>query len=377
MTTLESAPASDTALETSPTNTGGFIESLDSFFDSVDNQTSESNSSPVIEEAKPTTQQEKPQESSDTLGDIEFEGNAKDWTPQAARRFKELKAELKTYKAKESEWEQTHTQTSSRLQELEALANNPEFDHLRTQVESYEQQMIVTKLEQSQAYQSLVEKPLMSLVGEADAIATKYHVNGNELLDVIAMNDESLQEEKLAEVLSSASDRDKYRIYKIIEEVKPILEQRRVLQENAKAALAEAEQLDLERGRHSLAQKVQQRQEAANSVANKLRDKVSFLSNVDGLDLNQIAKEAAQIDPSALDHVNSTYQAMAAKILPKMVSHYMTLQKEVDSLTSRLADFDRATPKAGGGTVNSGSRSGSQVSDGKSFVDAIAAAFGS
>lgn len=360
------------AAESAPIDNGGFVESLDSFFDTLDNPQPVSET-PVVESASETPVVES-KSSDDPLSDIDFGDDAKDWTPQAARRFKELKAELKTYRTRAEELEQDTAQKASRLQELEALADNPEYQNLQDRVAQYEQQMILTNLEQSQAYQQLVERPLLDLVSEADAIAEKYEVDSNGLLDIIAMDDESAQEEQLAELLASASDRDKFRIYKIIEDVKPILEQRRVLQENAQEALQEAQALDQERSQMELVNKVHQRQEAANAVADKLRNKVAFLTGVDGIDLNQIAKEAAQIDPATLDHVNSTYQAMAAKLLPKMVGQYMNLQKEIDALTSRLADYDRSTPKAGGGSLNTNTSSGSL--DNKSFVDAVAAAFG-
>jgi hypothetical protein len=310
-------------------------------------------------------------QSNDPLSDLDFGDDAKDWTPQAARRFKELKAELKTYKTRAEELEQDTMQKATRLQELEALANNPEYQQLQERVAQYEQQMIVSKLEQSQAYQQLVEQPLMQLVSEADAIAEKYSVDSNLLIEAIANSDEAMQEEQLSELLANASDRDKFRIYKIIEETQPILQQRQVLQENAEAALREAEQL--EQQQHLVA-RVQQRQEAANAVASKLQNKLAFLSGVEGVDLAAMANEAAQLDPSSLDPVTGTYQAMAAKLLPKMAAQYMNLQKEIDSLTSRLADYDRSAPKAGGGSLNSSSAPAAL--DGKSFVDAVAAAFG-
>ena len=234
--------------------------------------------------------------------------------------------------------------------------------------------MLVSKLEQSHSYKALVEKPLAALVKEADAIADKYSVNPASLLEAIANTDEATQEEQLSELLASASDRDKFRIYKIIEETKPILEQRRTLHENAKAAVNEVEALDAERQKQTLIERVQQRQEAATAVADKLKSKLVFLSGMEGVDLTVLAKEAAEADPSTLDHVTGTYQAIAAKLLPKMASQYMSLQKEIDSLTERLAEYDRAKPKAGGGSLAS---SGAPTTpDGKSFLDAVTAAFG-
>jgi hypothetical protein len=371
MSTLEASTEAP-AMESAPTDNGGFVESLDSFFSAMENPQAEA---PQAEAPQAEAPQTKADESGGPLDDIDFGDNVKDWTPQAARRFKELKTELKTYKTRAEELEQDVTHKSSRLQELEAVANNPENQILQDRLNEYESQMIVTKLEQSQAYKVLVEKPLMDLVGEADAIATKYEVDGNGLLDIIAMDDESAQEEQLAELLSAASDRDKFRIYKIIEEIKPILNQRNALQENAQAALQEAEALEAEENQYRLVQKVKQREEAASAVADKIRSKISFLTSMEGVDLNAIAREAAQIDPATLDNVNSTYQAIAAKLLPKMAGQYMALQKELDALTSRLADYDRSAPKAGGGSLNTFSGQLSADSN-KSFVDAVAAAFG-
>ena len=371
MSALEAAPVEAPAMESAPSDNGGFVESLDSFFDSLDNPQVESQAPAAQAEAEAPSETPR---SNDLLSDLDFEDNAKDWTPQAARRFKELKAELKTYKTRADELEQDTAHKASRLQELEAVANNPEYANLQDRVAQYEQQMVISNLEQSQAYKNLVEQPLMTLVSEADAIAEKYSIDPNQLIEVLANSDEAAQEEQLSELLINASDRDKFRVYKIIEEVTPILQQRQVLQEHAAEALREAEHLQSQHEQQELINRTQQRQEAANAVADKLRSKVAFLSGVDGVDLNQLAKEAAQIDPATLDHVNSTYQAMAAKLLPKMVGQYMSLQKEIDSLTERLADYDRSTPKAGGGSLNTGSAP--TALDGKSFVDAVAAAFG-
>ena len=174
--------------------------------------------------------------------------------------------------------------------------------------------------------------------------------------------------------LANASDRDKFRVYKIIEEVRPILEQRNVLQQHAEAALREAEALESQRQQQTLIQRVQQRQEAANSVADKLKNKLTFLSGMEGVDLSAIAKEAAELEPSTLDPVTGTYQARAAKLLPKMAAQYMSLQKEIDTLTERLAEYDRATPRAGGGSLAAGGAP--TTADGKSFLDAVTAAFG-
>lgn len=366
-----------TPVETSPApDNGGFVESLDSFFASMDNPV-EPTPEPTPEPAQASSE-ESPQEPTSTepdpLSDLDSIEEPKNWTPEAARRFKELKSELKIYRSRAEELEQTVSQKEHRLQELQALADNPEYQQLQERIAEYENQMLVSKLENSYAYRTLVDEPLTNLVNEADGISQKYSLDPNALIDAISESDEATQEELLTELLVNVSDRDKFRVYKIIEEVHPILAQRDVLRQNAQAALREAEELENQRQQQTLAQRVQQRREAANSVADKLKSKLTFLSNVDGVDMTAIAKEAAELEPSTLDPVTGTYQAMAAKLLPKMALQYMNLQKEVDMLTERLAEYDRAAPKAGGGSLNT---SGTPTTaDGKSFLDAVTAAFG-
>jgi hypothetical protein len=95
---------------------------------------------------------------------------------------------------------------------------------------------------------------------------------------------------------------------------------------------------------------------------------------MDGVDLKAMAKDAAASDPTTLDAITGTYQAMAAKLLPKMANEYLSLQREIESLTERLAEYDKATPRAGGGSGSYGNPASSDSS--KSFLDAVTAAFG-
>ena len=374
----ENAPAVEaTETQSAAPDSGGFIETLDSLFSQMDNPqpTPESVPQPTPEAApEPQAVEAEEATSADPISELDSIEEPKDWTPQAARRFKELKAELKEFKSRAQELEQVAAQKDSRLQELEALANNPEYQQLQEKIEQYEQHMMFTQLENSAVYQQQIEAPLRELMSETDSIAEKYSVDANSLIDAIAESDESTQEEMLTELLANASDRDKYRIYKIIEEVKPILERRQMIMQNVQEAAAEAQMLEEQRQQQYLIERAEQRRSAADSVAEKLRSKLPFIAAIDGLDLKQLAAEAAEQEPTVLDPVTGTYQAMAAKLLPNIARQYVALQKEVDALTERLAEYDGATPKAGGGSLNTAGTP--TTADGKSFLEAVTAAFG-
>jgi len=297
----------------------------------------------------------------------------KEWTPQAARRFKELKAEAKATKARTAELESTLSQRDTRLQELEALANDPKVKELINRSAEYEQAMLLNDLENSRAYQTLVRSPLERITGELDGLAEKYSISGDELIDVVVMDDGEEQEERLSELLANASDRDKFKLYKLIEETKPVLEQRQVLHENAREALAEVRELETQQEKMNLVDRVQRRTAAAQVVAKRIEAKLPFLTTFDGVDLSALAKEAGQNDYSKLDPAIGTYNTMAGKLLPTLATQYLALQREISSLTDKLAEYDRIGSPLNSGHSESGG--GSRAGGNRSFEDAIELAF--
>jgi hypothetical protein len=396
-----SEPSIDFSTPAPDASSGGFIDNIDAAFasfndivDGADAQqaipeptvplerveapepTSESSEAPEDATEAPEAQDEPDADydESDPLNELD-EVNTKSWTPEAARRFKELKSELRETKQLLQDRESALSERENRLKELDAVANNPEFDQLRTKVEDYEKRMLVTDLESSPVYQELVQQPLTDLVSETYAIAEKYGLDGDSLVDALALDDEAAQEDALSDLLAGASDRDKFRVYKIVDDIKPILQRRVVLRENAQEALREAEELQVARERQKVAERVQHRTATAHEVAERLKSKLTFLNDIEGVDLKALTKEAAEFDPQFADDVTSSYQVMTSKLFPKLAREYVSLRKEIDSLTDKLAEYDNAKPRAGSGSAVGGA--GNPVgADGKSFLDAVTAAFG-
>lgn len=65
------------------------------------------------------------------------------------------------------------------------------------------------------------------------------------------------QDEKLAQLLPAASDRDKSAIYRIIDDIDPIMERRNELFENADEALKEAQYLEEQRQQSELVERAE------------------------------------------------------------------------------------------------------------------------
>jgi len=297
-----------------------------------------------------------------------------EWTPKAANRFKELKTELKTNRSELEMLRQQSTEYQSKIQELTGLVENKDVEQLQERLAQYEQQQAMTNLEQTPAYHQAVSQPLEALVEQADQIADKYEVDSDALIDVLSLDDPQEQEEQLSELMPNASDRDKAKIYRIMEDIDPILQRREHLYANADAALAEAKQLEERQQAASAAENAQLRQNITRNVVERVQQKLPFLSGIDGLDMSSIQQKASETDPSVMHPVDHAYNAVSAQVFPTVVRQYLEMRKEVESLTDRLAEYEDAEPAMSGQTKAPMTRAG--VSDNASFEERVNAALG-
>lgn len=297
-----------------------------------------------------------------------------DWTPKAARRFQQLKEELKGSRKELDDLRQLSKEQESRLEELSAIAESEDIAQMQTRIDEYERDRMFANLETSRAYREAVDEPIQLLVAQADQIADKYGIDAGALIDVFTLEDSESQDERISEILPHASDRDKAKIYRILEEINPILEKRQKLYEHVAEATYESEMLDEAQRKQELAERARLRANVTQNVVDRIIEKVPFVNSLEGVDFAAIKNKAASIDPSVIHPVDFAYNAISAQLFPTIVREYVGLRKELDHLTDKLAEYESAEPKISGGSGNGRSpRSG--VQDG-GFVDAINRAFG-
>ena len=330
-----------------------------------------------VEEPEEETEEPVAEETSDEEAsplDELTEDIGDEWTPKAANRFKELKTELKSNRSELEQLRQQSTEYESKIQELTALAENKDVEQLQSRLAEFEQQQALTNLEQTEAYQAAVSTPLSELVEQADQIADKYEVDSDALVDVIALDDPDEQEAQLSELLPDASDRDKARIFRIMEDVNPILDRRQHLYENAEAALAEANQLEEQKTLAATAEKAQLRQNVTRNVVERVQQKLPFLKGLEEVNMESIQQKASDTDPSVLHPVDHAYNSVSAQLLPTIVKNYLRSQKEIEVLTNQLAEYEEAEPAMSGQTKATADPSG--LTDDMTFEQRINAALG-
>ena len=296
-----------------------------------------------------------------------------DWTPKAASRFKKLKDEIKDNKSELDTLRQTVREQESKMGELSAIAESRDVDALKNQLSEYEVQKSFNDLENTAQYREAVSDPLSRLMDKASVIAEKYDVKYDSLVDAIALEDTEKQDTALAELLPDATDRDKSSIYRIIEDINPIMERRNNLYENADAALKEAQYMEEQKQQSELAERAELRQSITRNVVKRVGEKLPFLAGVEGLDMSSVQEKAADLDPSAVHPVDFAYNSVAAQLLPTLVREYLSSRAEADVLMSKLSEYEGAEPTMAGSPA---SDSASTVSGDLSFEDAISAALG-
>ena len=327
----------------------------------------------VEEETEEPVAEETSEEEASPLDEL-TEDIGDEWTPKAANRFKELKTELKSNRSELDQLRQKSTEYESKIQELTALADNKDVEQLQSRLAEFEQQQALTNLEQTEAYQAAVSTPLSELVEQADQIADKYEVDSDALVDVIALDDPDEQEAQLSELLPDASDRDKARIFRIMEDVNPILDRRQHLYDNAEAALAEATQLEEQKTLAATAEKAQLRQNVTRNVVERVQQKLPFLKGLEEVNMESIQQKASDTDPSILHPVDHAYNSVSAQLLPTIVKNYLRSQKEIEVLTNQLAEYEEAEPAMSGQTKATADPSG--LTDDMTFEQRINAALG-
>ena len=325
---------------------------------------------PTAEEPAETVESDEPAEPIEALS----EDIGDDWTPKAASRFKQLKTELKSSKSELDMLRQQQQEYESKIKELTGLTENRDIDALQEKLTEYENQRMLDSLETTDAYRQAITEPLAALMEQADQIADKYEIDPDTLVDVMALEDKDQQDEQLAELLPNASDRDKARLYRIMEDIDPIVDRRQAMFENADQALAEAKVLSEQREAQAAAERAQLRANVTRNVVERVQQKLPFLSGIEGLDMAAVQQQAADADPSVIHPVDHAYNAVSAQLLPNIVKEYVAMRKENEALMDRLADYEGAEPTVSGAAVPQAAGSGATPD--MSFEESIAAALG-
>ena len=389
--TAVAEPATETvdgSIDSLPDASGeetGFAEAINVALSKLSGEPAEAAPEPVepvepVEVAPEKAEPEKaepekaePEETKEEVGDdplADLTEDIDDWTPKAASRFKQLKSELKNNQSEVEQLRQSLKEHEAKVKEMSGLVDNKDINALQEKVDTYERDRSFTDLESTEAYKQAVTEPLGELLNQVNALADHYDVDPDVLIDAVAMDNQQEQDAAFQKHLPEASDRDRAKLYRIIEDINPILNKRATLVQNSEAALTEARAMEEQKRNEDAAEATRLRKNITQSVVEKVSNKLPFLKGVESVDMEAIQSKASGLDPSVIHPVDFAYNAVAAQLLPAIVREFLKNQKDFEGLTNKLAEYEGAEPTMSGVAPTDKSSPRSDLS----FADAINAA---
>lgn len=330
----EEAPPKEDA---PPSDEQGLLDRLDDLLKDEDAQPDADATLPDEDEV------EESEESSDESEDEEAKRVAEEQGEKAGEAFKKLKSSLRTEQERAADLERQLTELR------EKSADSEELTKLKEQVEQYEAELAAYKVEATAEYKASVQEPIQKVLDFANALADKYEVDANRLIDALGETDESKQDEMLSELLTGFSDRDKVKLYQAAAEIPTILKREQEIRENSKEALRELEEKQTLAQKEAAEKARAEMEQSLDTVWQKLQEKVPLFESEDATLQRTLAKvkaDAKAIDLGSVDNNTRAFATYAGLMLPVVLREFKTLQARTDELSKELAVARGSSPGA-------------------------------
>jgi hypothetical protein len=391
------APAIDSLPNVVPAE-DGFSSAVDRAFGSLESAmeatTRPSKTTPVAETVEPGNEETDFGDESqaapvgEEYPEDQLDTDLDDWTPKAAKRFKQLKDERKQYRSEIDELRQKTREYETQLQELSGMES---VDELKGKLAEYEQERMFYNLQNTDAYRQVVDAPLRDTISRIEALGQQYGLNVEGIIEIaseetptheVRFNPDGTtyipKDVRLEELVSSAPLRVQAELLNYVQRVDQIFDRQAELYQNVEEALNEAQYLEQEKLKHEASKAAEQRKAVTQNVIGRLEEKLPFLKGIEGLDLGMVEKKVSSMNPYSMHLVDQQYNAVVAQVFPNLIKDYVSLQKELDLLTDRLSEYEDAEP---GSKNASNGRSapfkGSSGATEGNFIDRVNAALGS
>ena len=306
------------------------------------------------EETAPETEEKAEEEEADD------DEETKNMSAAAGAKFKELKAELKEYKARATEALKIMEEARN------SSAASEEVEQLKSRLAEYEQEIAVTRVEATPEFKRAVIEPTQAILDTASSMAERYKVDARKLVN--ALREESVNEgsDALTEMAADFSERDRVRLYRMADDLSDVSRRRDYLRENAATAYAEQQ----EKAKVEEARMEQVYRENSSKTATKIWQE-TFAEHPALSSLGKDVVQEIQNSGSESDLLDSTpdvraYAVYAGVAFPHVVKQLSAATEKVAALEQALSKYKKASPKVSGNTDTSPS-----VSSDVGFLDAI------
>lgn len=280
-------------------------------------------------------------------------------SPEAKARWGELKQELKAERS-------TLRSLKQELEELKSksLYDPEEVTSLKKQVEEYNKELSIHRIEATREYQTAIDAPLRAIGESAASIARRYEIDQDVMFDALAETDEAKQQKNLSNLVDGMNDRDRLKIYQMADDTLVVLRKRDDMKANSHAAIQE---LDLrQRATQERVQVERQRDFSGHMdrLFEAFEDKIPFHplnpNESKSTVLSKLKADALMADVASAGLDVQAYSSAAGVVLPRMIQQNRALTVELKAYKDRLAGLTGASParaKASATGINAGAPS--------------------
>jgi regulator of replication initiation timing len=264
-------------------------------------------------------------------------------TPQAKAKWGELKSELK----------QERAAIRAMRDELEGLKQKSLYDPkevetLKQQVEEYNKELAVHRIEATKEYREAITEPLKAIGSAAESLARRYELDQEAFYDALATTDEARQQKLLSDVVDGMSDRDRLKVYQMADDTLLLLRKRDDMKARSHEAMQELEIRQQESAERDSAERRRVFTSQVDRVFEAFADKVPFhpLAPTESKSavLEQLRQDALAADVSGAGADVQAYSAAAGVVLPRLIKQFRALAAENQSLKNRIGNTAAASP---------------------------------
>lgn len=378
--TADSTTPATTALaspEAAPTSAPAEDSSSEAgdWFSALDNAFKESEEAEPAEKAEPAKQDAKKEDKSDAAEDAE----TKNMTPTAGAKFKEIKAEAKAAKSRVAELE-------ARLAEVEKGGAKPDpveaervqqlIAEKEAKLAEYEQELEATRalysVERTKEYRDAVIQPMAAILSVVERLAKKYDIPEKALISVLEESDPDVQGDRISEVGSNFTERDRVSLYALGDDYAAVLASRDEIRSRSVEALKAREKMAQEENARAASEAEKRWKSASSSVWQKMRDKIPLPDDERSSIEAEVTKQIGNLQFNDLSDEIKAFAAYSGALVPHVVKANKALQSKVSELEQALQKYQQATPGAGAGAATPVG----EVDESLPFLDAIERRFG-
>lgn len=275
-------------------------------------------------------------------------GNASDNAKNAfAAMRKDLKAERERATALEAKL--------AEAEKSRAETDPEEVTRLRQLNEEYERELQVARVEATKEFKDAVVVPMQQVREAVDTLATKYEIAQRDLFEAFSETDPSSRADKLSDIAAGMNDRDKFSLYELEQKFNRVQSTREKVVNNAKLALEKIEQHREEQVKTQKEEYSKRYTSTVDKVFEEARQAIPLLRPIEGDDEwnNQLADAERFVKGLDMDGLNEDARARVAlrsAVAPIIYGQFVSLYNRYREMEKSLEKYQKATPKAGGGS---------------------------